>query len=322
MSDATPTQPLRRHARAVERPPPLATIIDTRKTGHYRGYAELVDEWCSLVDAGARARPIGASVLGAPLFALEIGPVDATQVSVAMAGIHPIEWIGVEVMLGLLSRLVAEPPQDRRVIAFPLINVDGYRAVERDLRAGRRRWHRTNAGGVDLNRNWPTHFAARKTARRRLGGYNHGGPRALSEPEVACVVETLDRESRATKIDRALSLHSIGQMILTPYGGVWRRPSAHHPTRNAARQLRSQLGPRYTIRQSARWVPGAFARGMELDHLHDAYGATALLVECTYGGATPLAPTSLVDPFRIFNPGTPHHAVAKLAPALESFLRG
>ncbi len=82
---------------------PLAADVDLWRIGSYRGYTELVGRWSSIVRAGARAPMIGRSVAGTPLFALDIGPRDAARVSVVMAGIHPIEWIGVEVALELFE---------------------------------------------------------------------------------------------------------------------------------------------------------------------------------------------------------------------------
>ena len=48
------------------------------------------------------------------------------------------------------SRLVAAPPVDRRIYVIALANPDGYRRIEDDLWAGKRRFRRTNAHGVDL----------------------------------------------------------------------------------------------------------------------------------------------------------------------------
>lgn len=301
---------------------PLAVDVDTATIGGYRGYREVLIQIQQFSERGARVRRIGRSVLGQPLFGLSIGPESAPATSVIVAGLHPIEWIGVETGLALLERLVKQPPRDRLVQAFPLINVDGYRRVESDLRAGRRRWHRSNARGVDLNRNWPTHHSTRRPLGRFVAGYNNGGPFPLSEPEIAAVVATLDELDKRSRIDIALSLHSIGRMLLIPYGGVWRAPKQQLKLRRAAESVRRRLEEPYRIRQSSRWVPGAFARGMELDHLHARYGATALLVECSPGGFRLWDPATWLHPFRWFNPANPAETADTLATALEPFIRG
>src|SRR5690348_16045471 len=94
------------------------------------------------------ARAIGTSVEGRPLVAIELGAGE--KVSLVLAGIHPIEWIGVEVALTLAERIAASPPRDRRVVIVPVINVDVHAQVGDDVARGRRRYHRTNRRGVDL----------------------------------------------------------------------------------------------------------------------------------------------------------------------------
>lgn len=286
----------------------------------YGGYRELVARWAAVERSGARARCIGFTIEAAPLYALELGPADAPRASIILGGVHPMEWIGVEVATALVEQLAASPPDDRRVLAIPLVNADGFRRVERDLRAGRRRFRRTNRRGVDLNRNWPTHF--RKPPRVRALGWNQPGRHAASEPEIAACLGALDEVAERAVIERALSLHSIGRMILYPFGGRWRPPAEVGALRAAARAVRDRLPRRYRVRQSSHWVPGLYAYGMEIDHLHARYGALALLVECSLGGASARAPSSVLHPFRIFNPPEPEPEAAELVRALAPFVRG
>src|SRR5262249_5275538 len=153
--------------------------------------------------------------------------------------------------------------------------------IETDLWAGRRRFRRTNANGVDLNRNWPTRFVPR---RRWLSGFNWPGPAPCSEPEIAAITGMLDREVAAGKIvDTALSLHSFGRKLLVPYGGQWQRSPRHAELVERARRVQARLAELYSIDQVSRWLPGALCFGMEIDHLHACYGACALLVECAFG---------------------------------------
>jgi hypothetical protein len=254
---------------------------------------------------------------------VEIGSPQAARVSVVLAGIHPIEWIGMETALQLAEEHALDPCQDRRVCFFPMANPDGFRRVEANLRSGRRRWVRSNAGGVDLNRNWPTHFRESKGLLGGLiAGHNATGPAPLSEPEIAAIVATLDSIAESAEIDVALSLHSIGKMILMPWGGIWKAPEARARHLEVARELRVRLGG-YTIRQVSHWVPGiSFAHGMEIDHLHHAYGATSFLIECTRGELGWFRPGALLDPFRFFNPKEGRQQGAQIARALDSFVRG
>lgn len=312
---------LAEHAATLDEPP-LGAEVDLDVIGPYHGYVEQMRRLRGLEQRGARAAIAGRSLEGQPIVALDIGPAAAPRVAVLLAGIHPIEWIGVEVGLATIELLLAHPPDDVRVIAFPLINVDGYRQVERDLRHHRRRFVRGNARGIDLNRNWPVHFRTRRGPTALLAGWNHGGPHPLSEPEVAAVVQRLDAEAEAAPVTRAMSLHSIGRKVLYPYGGQWAPPARAAVLRRHATELSSGLSHRYTITQSSRWVPGAFAYGMEIDTLHERYGADALLVECSRGGASLRHPASLLHPFRWFNPARPAREIAALAEGIASFLTG
>jgi hypothetical protein len=250
---------------------------------------------------------------------IEIGNPAATKVSAVLGGIHPIEWIGVEATLQLAQAHNKNPCDDRRVCFFPLVNPDGYRKVEDNLRNNRRRWVRCNDAGVDLNRNWPTHF---RRSRGLFAGTNNSGPAPLSEPEVRSITEALDQIDQHAEIDIALSLHSIGNMILMPWGGLWKEPEAIGKHRRVARAIQRRLGA-YTIRQVSHWVPGvSWARGMEIDHLHDRYGATAILVECTLGELSLRSPFALLEPFRIFNPAQGRSGAAHIAQALNPFVQG
>jgi predicted deacylase len=263
--------------------------------------------------ASARVTIAGYTALGAPIHAVEIGPAAAPRTTAIVAGLHALEWIGVEVALTLIERLAARPPADRRALAFPLINVDGFAAVEADLAAGRRRFRRWNARGVDLNRNWPTHFA----------GARRSGAAPRSEPEIAAVAAALDGAHRDAPLDRALSLHSFGRMILVPWGGRLGRPAAHARLRAAALAVQRRMAEPYRIRQVSHWLPGARARGLEIDDLHARYGALALLVECTRGGVLGRwRAAEATQPFRWYNPPAPGVHAAGIADAVEPFVRG
>jgi predicted deacylase len=280
----------------------------------YRGHGE--------VDAALKRHvhhEIGRSVEQTPIHAASFGPEDSRTISIVIAGLHAIEWIGVETALALADRLAASPPVDRRIIVVALANPDGYRRIETDLLRDRRRFRRTNTNGVDLNRNWPTAFLPRP---RWLSGFNWPGPRPCSEPEVAAIVRTLDGETaRGARIDTALSLHSFGRKLLVPYGAKWGRPPRFGELHERARQVQARLAERYSITQVSRWLPGAFAFGMEIDDLHERYGACALLVECSFGGLS-FDPATWVAPFHWFNPRRPSLVATDIARAVEPFVRG
>jgi hypothetical protein len=281
------------------------------------GYRSHADVCVALRAHGATE--IGYSVEGAALLAATFGAADAARVSVVVAGLHALEWIGVETALAIAARLAASPPRDRRVVIVALANPDGYRAIESDLRTGRRRFRRTNANGVDLNRNWPTAFVHRD---RRWALWNWGGRGPASEPEVAAIVRMLDGAvGGGAQLDTALSLHSFGRKLLVPYGGRFARSPRHRQLVTRARAVQARLVEPYSIDQVSRWLPGAFAHGIEIDDFHDRYGACALLVECSFGGLS-RDPATWLQPFHWYNPPDPAAVAADLAQALDNFVRG
>src|SRR5262249_20932335 len=160
-------------------------------------------------------------------------------------------------------------PPDTLVVAFPLVNVDGFLRVEERRRAGRTHFFtRGNANGVDLNRNWPTFFRRRTLASMVAPWIWRPGARSGSEPEVHALLAELEALAARARIARALSIHSYGRVVLYPYGGRWRAPPL--ALRDAAVDLAARLG--YRAHQVSRWHPGAFAHGMEIDHLYARYG--------------------------------------------------
>jgi hypothetical protein len=269
----------------------------------YAGGAGLARRLEAIEAKGARVEIAGRSRGGNAVLAVTIG--DGPKVSAVLAGLHPIEWIGVEVGLTLLERLAAAPPTDRRVIAFPLINVDGFRKVEGDLRRGRRMYRRFNNAYIDLNRNFPAFWSG-------------VGRAPADQPEVRAVVRTLS----PLPVERAISLHSIGRKLLVPWGGRFSRPARWPELRAAAEAIQARLPERYTISQVSHWLPGAFAYGVEIDWLYGDLGALAVLVECAMGGTSLRRPSTWLDPFRWYNPHDPAPHADAIAAAVEPFLRG
>jgi hypothetical protein len=225
-----------------------------------------------------------------------------------------MEWIGVETALALARRFADRPQPGRRLVCLPIVNADGYARVEAVLRAGRRRYVRANAAGVDLNRNFPTHHRRmrwRAWLARPLGTSGSG---PASEPETRAVLDLLDAERG--RIDRAISLHSFGRKVLVPFGGRWRPPDDLDRVMPLAKDVGARLG--YDVVVASHWLPGFGAFGLELDHLHVA-GARAILVECSAGGFSFRDPSSWLHPFRWYNPPDPEAQAARIADALVPF---
>jgi hypothetical protein len=311
-------------ARAIDkhRAPPLALLLSRRGLGPYRGYGEMLLALHELVERGARIQTIGESVDGEPLFALLAGSPNARRTTVLVSGLHPNEWIGIETHLALFDRLVDRPPTDRRIVSIVIANPDGVIDVEQNLRLGRHRFVRHNHRRVDLNRNFPSYWGKASLTRLVLGRFFRPGRAPASEPEVRAITSYL----KGSMIDRAVSFHSFGGVVLHPYGALLRAPLDVEEHRRWARHIARRADPRrpYRAVQSSHWVPGFTAPGMELDYFHDQHGALSLLIECSRGGIELRRPrlNTVLEPFAWFNPTRPDACAPHIASAVEPFARG
>lgn len=307
-----------RAAAERHRRPPLSRTLAESRLGAYRGLGELMDAIERLGEKGARLREIGRSVRGEPLIAVHLGSEEpAARTSVVLSGVHPIEWIGIEVCLALLERLAGTDLGERSVVAIPIVNPDGLLRVEESLRARTRRWVRHNARGVDLNRNFDAHWHERGWHERLLPFLFSRGPAPASEPEVAAV----GFELSSRRVDRALSLHSFGGAVLYPPAHtVWPVPDyAEHRAwaRSIAGAARSRS---YSALPCSWWSYGITHHGLELDWFHERHGAVSLLIECEGGPSFSLA--RLTHPFAWYNPLETARVASRIAGAALPFVKG
>jgi len=136
---------------------------------------------------------IGRSVRGHRIVAYRKGaaePTDARRTVVLLGQLHGDERAGVTTARWVRDHVSVRT--DVTVWIVPTMNPDGLA-----------RGTRTNARGVDLNRNWPMNW--RRTAR----GTTYSGRRAASEPETRAMLRFL----RTVQPDAMTSLHQ-------PYGEV------------------------------------------------------------------------------------------------------
>lgn len=118
---------------------------------------------------------VGRSVGGRPIAARRIGDPAGGATALVVGSIHGDERAGQAIVRALVA--AGEAPAGFDVWLVASVNPDGVA-----------RRSRTNARGVDLNRNFPR--AWRVSAR---GAGDYGGPRPLSEPETRVVRELILR---------------------------------------------------------------------------------------------------------------------------------
>lgn len=126
---------------------------------------------------------IGHSVEGRPIEKLVLGTGD--EVTLILATIHGNENAGTPLVQKTADLLARRPEllKGRKVVLVPVVNPDGYS-----------RHIRTNARGIDLNRNFAS--SNRQNTRRY-------GATELSEPEAKVIASLLDQY----KPDKIVTIH-------------------------------------------------------------------------------------------------------------------
>jgi protein MpaA len=145
----------------------------------------------SLIRAwSAKQVTLGHSVNGWPLTMYVFG--DAPQPTFIFASIHGNEWTAYSVARKLVELLDERPDlyRGRCIAILPAANPDG-------LETGTR----TNANGVDINRNFP---AQNWEPTERNDSF--GGDEPASEPETRAIINAIE----SLKPARIISIHSIG----------------------------------------------------------------------------------------------------------------
>lgn len=259
--------------------------------------AALVERWPGRVTP----ERVGRSSQGRSIWGFRVSDpgVPVQRKLLVFANIHAMEWISTEVALAFLEELAASPPPGVEVMVLPMLNVDGRQRVEGDLFAGEERFRRSNARGVDLNRNFAVHTEPRAVWRHILPGRYQVPPEPLSEPEA----QAIDRLG-AQGWDAAVSLHAFGGFHYLPWAGDWQRAPDWPALHALGLLMQSGQGAgAYKPMQLSRW--GFFFRGhgMEIDHLYGRYGIPSVLVELTRSGIE--RPADLSTPFRMYNPRRP-----------------
>ncbi len=167
---------------------------------------------------------------------------------------HAREWLTIEVNRRLLHHVVNSYGHDPQVTALlgstelwfvPVVNPDGYQfTFEPDHRLWRKNLRDndgdgriTEVDGVDLNRNFASHWGYDEEGSSGVP-YSDGyrGPGPASEPETRALQELMDRIGFAF----AVNYHSAAGLILYPIGWQSETPAIDHPVLVALAGTREQ----------------------------------------------------------------------------------
>lgn len=293
--------------------------------GNYPTATSFEMGWRTLVNRlGGDEAIAGHSVQGRPLYRFDIGPKDAPTVLLT-ALIHGIEVIGSVALFHILrdmsENLVGQRAfANMRLVVMPILNPDAF-AVNMDrLDRGWPALRRTNARGVDLNRNF-AHVAPIErfhlfSGSRWRGSPHYQGPAPFSEPETQAVRRVVDE----VRPQMSIGFHSFGNMLLYPWAFSQRPNKRHNRYQHLADAFLSNLkDAKYTFRQASQFYPTVGDLDDWLDH---HYNTLAMTVEVGALNRRLWHPLRLLNPFCWMNPLRIESTVAALVPGFtELFAR-
>jgi hypothetical protein len=272
----------------------------------YEHAHELISNTVQKYPGRVTPRVIGYTVGKNPIWAFYIkSPKKDPQRRILLfAGLHAMEWMGMEVALTVINELAEHPPQGVEVIVVPWVNIDKRLLVESDRIQGTPKYRRSNLSGVDLNRDYEINREATALWRHIFPLRYESSPAPLSQPETRAIEHVLS----TTKIDSAISLHSFGGYLYYPWAGLYKRaPDREEFVRLGQVMQKAQKGPfPYRVEQLSHWLFLFRIQGSELDHLYGKYNIHAFLIELTYTGVRLRDPSTWRDNFYLYNPKNPN----------------
>lgn len=273
--------------------------------------------------AGGSERVTGTSVEGRPIWCFELGSPDA-PVLLLTALFHGIEVIGSVALLHVLDQLTGDPHGRSllaafRVVVLPIVNPDAFAINMRRLAGGWPAMKRTNARGVDLNRNFPSPAGARRSWHPMSGsGWrwspHYRGSEPFSEPESRAVRDVVQAQPPVL----SLGFHSFGNLLVYPWAfcrkGNNRVASYQRLAGSFVKGLRA---PSYRLKQASSWYP---TLGDLDDWLDATHGTLAMTVEVGGLSRRLWNPARLLNPFWWMNPVDVAGTVRDLVPAARNLL--
>lgn len=272
---------------------------------------------------GGEIVPYGESVEGRELRAVRVpGSSPGLPRVLCCANIHGPEFIGNRVATAFLAELANDHRgkhwrlRDRsEVWVAPCLNPDGYARTWSTAGFDNFQRLRTNARGVDLNRNFPLPPGKRRLHVPWAGSTVPGattfiGPAPLSEPETA----GLDALLKTGDFHASANLHSFMGTLIPPCLSAW----DHYKTykRLCAAYSSAQPGVRY--RRLSSFVFDTYT-GEQEDHQHHNRKTWALCVEVFPVGRSFRQHLRAPSVFWRFNPQNPDLWCANEIPALYAF---
>ena len=294
-------------------PPPWADYPDAD---------EFDQSWRELASqTGGRIAVAGTSVHGRPLRRFDWGPADGP--SVLLTGlVHGVEFVGAMALLEFVRHVTTgnrdQLARSAHFVVVPVVNPDALHVNCSRLIRGRRAFQRSNARGVDLNRNFPRQRG--DFPWHPLGGSrwrllpNYAGPEPLSEPETRTLRDIADEVRPRVSV----GFHSFGELLLYPWAFT-RRPNPRRARyEHIGRAFVRALGhARYRVMQATEW----YSTVGDMDDWLDAeYGTLAFTVEVSRPRRWLRNLRRASNPFAWSNPVEVAPSMAGVAPGVDALV--
>lgn len=264
---------------------------------------------------------IGKTVENRTIWAFSIhNPIYETRHKILIfAGLHPLEWVGMDATVSIIENLVLHPPKHTEVVVIPVINIDRRLLVEKDLVENHRKYRRSNSGNEDLNREFEIHRDATAIWRYLYPERYSVSSAPLSQPESRAI----DALAKEYQFDASVSLHCFGGYIYYPWAGRYQRPPNWKELDTIATYMKkAQSNKRpYRVKQLSHWMFLFRAQGTELDHLYGKYGTNSFLIEIGRSGVELLDKDTWHDPFRLYNPIDPSIDIRRTTESVLGLVR-
>ncbi|CAI2347070.1 unnamed protein product [Caenorhabditis sp. 36 PRJEB53466] len=236
----------------------LATWQDF-DTNAYHSYDEMVEFMKLLSSQKAdmvELVKVGTSSEERPIYGVKIHPPGRTPPEkpsiIVDAGVHAREWIAPAVALFMIRKIVAEYGTNPRVTAnldkfdwyvMPQVNPDGYeysRQYDRLWRKTRSKNTTVNrwCWGADANRNWGYRWGEAGANRTPCSNI-YMGSHPYSEPEIRGLKDFFTWQITNPMV--YISLHSYGQLLLSPWGYTNERTENYQDQQNAASEAAAAI---------------------------------------------------------------------------------